>query len=305
MKIIDLKPGMSISEAASLAPEGAVLLRLAPGVYKEKVYIRRDDITIKGMGEDPSDVSIEWDDYAFFIMPDGIKRGTFRSYTFFIKGDGNRLENLCIKNTASPREKCGQCIALFAEGDRFEAIGCIFDSFQDTLFTGPLPLKEMEPGGFRGPTENDERIIGKQYYKKCRISGDVDFIFGSALCFFDECDIVSKAPGYCAAPSTYEREQYGYVFNSCRFLNEGCPKESVYLARPWRNYARMVLVSCYLDDHINETGFHDWDKTGAHDKFYFAEIESYGPGASKNRANYVHFPAGESINLYSKDKVLS
>ena len=305
MKIFDLKPGMSISNAASQTDGDAVLLRLAPGIYREKVYIRNSGVSIIGMGDDPSDVVIECDDYALFMMPDGVKRGTFRSYTFFIKGDDNRLENLSVKNTSGPGNKYGQCIALFAEGDRFKAVNCIFDSFQDTLFTGPLPLKEIEPGGFRGPTEYDERIIGKQYYKKCRISGDVDFIFGSSVCFFEECDIVSKGPGYCAAPSTYEGCEYGYVFSMCRFINEGCPGGSAFIARPWRDYGRAVLLSCYLGEHINEKGFHDWDKTSAHDKFYFAEYGSYGPGASENRADFVHFPDDSSLKFYSKDKVLS
>ncbi len=320
MKTIDLYPGMSISDAASSESEGAVLLRLYPGTYREKVFIKRDDVFIKGMGEDPADTVIEWDDYALFIMPDGIKRGTFRSYTFFIKGKRNRLENISIKNTASPRHKCGQCIALFTEGDLFEAENCIFESFQDTLFTGPLPLKEIEPGGFRGPTENDERIIGRQYYKNCRISGDIDFIFGSARCFFEGCDIVSRFDsetldavkgtgeavcGYCAAPSTYEGEEYGYVFGGCSFLNDGCPDGSVYLGRPWRDHAKMVLIDCYLDRHINEKGFHDWNKTYARKSFFFAESSSRGPGASDNRADFVKNIGKDSLDLYSKDKVLS
>lgn len=316
MTEISLKPGMSINEAVSSAPEGAVILRLSPGIYKEKVYIRRSDVTVTGHGDNPGDVVIEWDDYALFIMPDGVKRGTFRSYTFFIKGDHNRLENITIKNTSFPREKCGQCIALFAEGDYFEAESCHIESFQDTLFTGPLPSKEIEKGGFTGPTRDDERIIGRQYYKNCRISGDVDFIFGSATCLFEGCDIVSVYAGedvlpvdvtcgYCTAPSTYEGEKYGYVFNNCRFLNEGCPEKSVYLGRPWRDYARTVLINCFLDSHIKEEGFHDWNKRGAHGKFYFAELGSYGPGSNGKRADFVSKIENSMISEYSKDKIFS
>ena len=81
----------------------------------------------------------------------------FLPVDFFIKGDDNRLKNLTIENTSYPREKAGQAIALFAEGD-FTGEGLVLRSYQDTLFTGPLPYKEKEPGGFRGPTEFDERI---------------------------------------------------------------------------------------------------------------------------------------------------
>ena len=322
MTVIDIKPGMSISDAASSAPEGAVLLRLFPGVYREKVFIKRDQVSIAGMGESPEDVKIMWGDYALEMMEDGKKRGTFRSYTFFIKGKNNSLKNLNIVNTSYPRKKAGQAIALFAEGERFTAENCILDSFQDTLFTGPLPFKEIEKGGFKGPTENDERVMCHQYYKDCRICGDVDFIFGSAACLFENCEIVSKNGndvktgqypceaepveisedaiyGYCTAASTYEGEESGYIFKGCRFLNDGCPTESVYLGRPWRDHAKTVLIDCYLDDHIKREGFHDWGKTAARDTVYYAECGSHGPGASSERAAFVRLiDRNEAENLY-------
>lgn len=332
MTVIDLHPGMSISNAASSAPEGAVLLRLHPGVYSEKVYIRRSDVTVEGMGASSDDVRIEWGDYAYEIMQDGIKRGTFRSYTFFIKGDDNRLKNLTIENTSYPREKAGQAIALFAEGD-FTGEGLVLKSYQDTLFTGPLPYKEKEPGGFRGPTEFDERIPCTQYYKGCRISGDIDFIFGSATCFFEDCDIISRngidgeetasseklngegkagsadckedmVYGYCTAASTYDGLEYGYVFDGCRFLNEGCPAESVYIGRPWREHARTVLINCYLGEHIKKEGFDDWGKKEAHETILYAEYGSKGPGASEERASFVKKLNAEDVKAYSGDRVL-
>lgn len=332
MTVIDLHPGMSISNAASSAPEGAVLLRLYPGVYSEKVYIRRSGVTVEGMGISPEDVRIECGDYAYEIMPDGIKRGTFRSYTFFIKGDDNRLKNLTIENTSYPRKKAGQAIALFAEGD-FNGEGLVLKSYQDTLFTGPLPYKEREPGGFRGPTEFDERIPCTQYYKGCRIYGDIDFIFGSATCYFEDCDIISRngtydpeavdaikvnseakdkaadsaegmVYGYCTAASTYEGQAYGYVFEKCRFLSEDCPAESVYIGRPWREHARTVLLNCHLDEHIKREGFDDWGRKEAHETIFYAEYGSEGPGASGKRASFVKKLSLSEAEVYSKDRVL-
>ncbi|MCR4791340.1 MAG: pectin methylesterase [Lachnospiraceae bacterium] len=315
MTTLELHPGMSISDAASSAPEGAVLLRLAPGTYREKVFIRRDEVSITGTGSTPDDVRIEWGDHAFEIMPDGIKRGTFRSYTFFIKGNGNRLSNLTIENVSFPKSTSGQAIALFAEGDLI-ADSLILKSYQDTLFTGPLPEKEIEPGGFRGPTESDERIPCRQHYRSCRICGDVDFIFGSATCYFEDCDIVSlgnkqrddhcegKSYGYCTAASTIDGEKYGYVFEGCRFLNEGCPENSVYLGRPWRDHARTVMLNCYMDAHIAKEGFDDWGKKSAHQSVFYAEYASYGPGASKERADFVKMLTEEESTEYTRLKVL-
>ena len=95
----------------------------------------------------------------------------------------------------------------------------------------PLPLKEAQPGGFKGPGEFKPRTIGRHYYENCFIQGDVDFIFGSGIAWFEHCTIYSKLPGdrippespedeviygYVTAASTPMEEPYGYVFHECR-----------------------------------------------------------------------------------------
>lgn len=61
------------------------------------------------------------------------------------------------------------------------------------------------------------------------------------------------------AASTPKGQKYGYVFRNCRFTGNSS-RESVYLGRPWRDYARTVLIDCYLGPHICPEGWHDWDK---------------------------------------------
>ena len=58
---------------------------------------------------------------------------------------------------------------------------CRLIGSQDTLFTGPLPEKEKEPGGFRGPKEFAPRINGRQYYKNTYICGGVDLFLEALL----------------------------------------------------------------------------------------------------------------------------
>ena len=58
------------------------------------------------------------------FAPDGIKRGTFRSYTFFVHAADVTLRNLTIENTAGDSKTHGQAIALYAECDRFVAESC-------------------------------------------------------------------------------------------------------------------------------------------------------------------------------------
>ena len=61
----------------------------------------------------------------------------------------------------------------------------------------------------------------------------------------------------------------------------------MYLGRPWRAWAKAVLLDCTLDAHIARAGFDDWGKTDAHDTVLFAEARSRGPGASDARAGFV------------------
>ncbi|MBR4733628.1 MAG: pectin methylesterase [Lachnospiraceae bacterium] len=277
-----------------------VEILVEPGIYEEVVEIRRPNVSVIGL-EGPEKTIIQYGNYANMLMEDGSKRGTFRSYVLLLDGDGNALEGLTIRNTAWPRSKVAQAIALYADGDGILVKNCHLESYQDTLFTGPLPPTAMIPGGFTGPKEFDERRMGRQIYEDCVIKGDVDFIFGSAMALFRNCDLVSRngnaqaeqAPesgilGYVTAASTPEGYSVGYVFDHCRFLSEGCPKGSVYLGRPWRDHAKTVLLDCELGAHIHPSGFHDWNKTKARETVCYGEYQSFGEGADPSgRAPFV------------------
>lgn len=295
-----------------------VTIEIAPGVYHEKVTLDRPYIHLVGSSAD--ECIITYGDYARDLMPDGSKRGTFRSYTFLLDADHVTLENLTIRNSAFPRTKAGQAIALYADGDNLLIKSCRLESYQDTLFTGPLPPAPMQIGGFTGPKEFAERRVGKHYYKDCYICGDVDFIFGSAIAYFENCEIASvfseeppadpdgNTPvyGYATASSTPEDSPYGYVFDRCRFTST-CPKESVYLGRPWRDFAQTILLNCYLGEHIRPEGFHDWNKPDARKTILYAEYNSTGPGADNGRgmrAEFVRSLSDEEVLRYARDKVL-
>ena len=75
-------------------------------------------------------------------MEDGSKRGTFRSYTFFVNANNFSAFNLTFENSAGFGKKVGQAIAVYAEGDNLIFKNCRMLGHQDTLFTGPLPFKE-------------------------------------------------------------------------------------------------------------------------------------------------------------------
>lgn len=290
-----------------------VNLYIAPGIYREKVALERPYVNI--IGEDALSTILTFGDYAFETMPDGSKRGTFRTATCRIHTHDVTVRNITIQNDAGYGHTVGQALALYVDGDRNSFYDCRFIGSQDTLFTAPLPRKEAQPGGFIGPGNHKPRTMGRQYYKNCFIQGDVDFIFGGGCCYFEECTLYSKFPekrppeagsltifGYVTAASTFEEEPYGYVFESCKLISN-CPPDSIYLGRPWREYAKTVFLNCELGAHIHKDGWEDWGKTHGH--FYYAEYNSTGEGADiTSRADFSHQLTDEEAAHYTKEKVL-
>ena len=55
---------------------------------------------------------------------------------------------------------------------------------------------------------------------------------------------------------------------------------SVYLGRPWREWAQTVLIDCWLGPHIKPEGWWDWDKPAAHDRAWYAGARLHGPAGN-------------------------
>lgn len=309
--------GYAPTEASYPAPQEdlePVTIHIAPGTYRECLVLERPNVILQG--ESAESTVLVYGNYANDIMEDGSKRGTFRTASFRIHTHDVSAYNLTFQNDAGFGHTVGQALALYVDGDRIQFRNCRLLGSQDTLFTAPLPMKEAQPGGFTGPGEHKPRIMGRHYFENCFIQGDVDFIFGSAIAYFKNCEIFSKKPeklppetladkkifGYVTAASTPETEPFGYVFESCK-LTSDCPKHSIFLGRPWREYAKTVFLNCQLGEHIHPDGWNDWNKTHGH--FYYGEYNSYGPGADpKSRVDFSVQLTDEEAALYTVSNVL-
>mgnify|MGYP000128532511 CR=1 FL=1 len=95
-------------EAAKAYAPMPVTIHIAPGRYHEKLTISQPHVTL--MGDDASNTILTYDDYAREIMPDGIKRGTFRTYTLFLDAPDITLCNLTVENAAGAGKEVGQAI---------------------------------------------------------------------------------------------------------------------------------------------------------------------------------------------------
>lgn len=299
----------SIQQAVDSIPAGTPeTIYIKKGIYKERVEVRKNNISF--VGESTDDTVITESYYARMIMPDGSKRGTFRSYTFFVYADNFTASNLTFENAAGFGDEFGQAIAVYAEGDNITFRNCKILGHQDTLFTGPLPMKEKQPGGFTGPTIDGIRRVVHQLYEDCYIAGEIDFIFGSATAYFKNCTLFAlnrnqEINAFYTAPSTYEGQAFGYVFESCTFTGN-CPPKSVALSRPWRIHAKTVLLNCSYSNQIIDEGFTDWNKPESHETVYYAEYNGHGEGFKpEKRAAYVHQLNESEAARYTLENVMN
>lgn len=312
----------------SLPPDGTepITIEIDPGIYHEKITIRRPFVTLVGCGMQAKDTVLSYDDYANLTMADGSKTGTFRSYSLFVDAHDVTLRNLTVENASGDSPTHGQAIALYADGDRLTVDSCRILGHQDTLFTGPLPEKELVKDGFIGPKQYSPRLKTRQYYKDCYICGDVDFIFGSAAAYFDNCTIESlrrfpdTAPGqkeassrnddtpvqgYVTAASTPADQTYGYVFYKCRLTSRNCPASSVYLGRPWRDFAKTVFIDCTIGPHIHPALFHDWNKEAARRTVFYGIYNEHAEEMFPCRADFVQVLTKEQASAFSLEKTLA
>lgn len=260
----------TVQAAIDSIPAGALqdtILIIESGVYKEKLQINKPNLSLYGNGA----VRFVYDDYARKNNSLGAPMGTFASSSTYITGDNIRIENIIFENSAGGSDEVGQAVALYVDADKVSFKNCSFIAAQDTLYLAK-------------PKEEMNNTSGRNYFEHCRIVGDIDFIFGSATAFFHECEIVSlnlqkEINGYITAAATPVDKPLGFIFHKCKLMSEA-DRNSVYLGRPWRDYAKTVFIDCWMDKHIREEGWDDWDKADAvATTVYYGESGSDGPGA--------------------------
>ena len=251
----------SLQEAISKAPlrtganDPRWIIRVKPGIYRERIYVQRERGHLLVRGDDAANTTVTFDLHANLPGPDGRPLGTFATPTVHIDGDGMIWENLTLANTAGP---VGQALALRADGDRLVFRRCRFLGWQDTMLLNR----------------------GRHHFEDCYIEGHVDFIFGAATAYFSRCHLHVLRDGYITAASTPEGTPHGFVFADCRITTGPEVVKGIYLGRPWRAFARTVFLRTELTGNIRAEGWHNWNKPDAEKTTFYAEFASTGPGAN-------------------------
>jgi len=270
----------TVQEAFNVVPKNnkkTIIIFVKNGIYKEKLHLDSSKTFVTLVGENKFNTIFTYDDHTGKVSSKGDTINTRTSWSFLIKANDFTAKNITFQNDAG--FNAGQAVAVEADGDHDAFFNCRFTGFQDVLFTN-----------------ND---YSRQYYKSCYIEGTTDFIFGSSTVWFEQCHIHSKKNSHVTAASTPKENLFGYVFNDC-VLTGDSTLHGVSLGRPWRPYADVVYIHCYIGQHIMPEGWANWNKTDNYKTTRYAEYKNYGPGAAiHQRVNWSRQLTDEEVKKYT------
>ncbi len=279
----------AVAKAASINPSSEsarVTIYIYPGKYREQVVINTPYVTLANADTSVGTVTITWyygigykyyscnsngiydssaaskksskniaskwgatlqiwNNAKYFKMSNIIVENSFNRYmTSEEISDGVTLANdasassITFQRTSSSnvntREATERAAALTVHAPYCEFLSCKFYSSQDTLYVYASP----------------------QFFRKCVIEGQTDFIFGEANVVFDFCELRWKGysgtsyPGYITAARQYYTPYTGMLFNKCRVYGSSQNLNVVagYLGRPWAATAKVMFINTTLQD---------------------------------------------------------
>ncbi|KAL9674194.1 hypothetical protein QQ045_030464 [Rhodiola kirilowii] len=268
----------SITDAVHSAPDRGTsryVIYVKKGVYEENVDIKKKKWNIFMFGDGMNNTIITGS------KSFGGGSTTFRSATFAVSAQGFMARDLTFENTAGAINH--QAVALRSDSDLSVFYRCGIRGYQDTLYTHTM----------------------RQFYRECRISGTVDFIFGDATVVFQDCLILAKQglPNQKNTITAHGRktpdQPTGFSFQFCNFtadtdLIPNVNSTHTYLGRPWKPYSRTVIMQSYLSNVIRPEGWLEWNGEFALDTLYYGEYMNYGPGSGLGRR--VKWPGYHVLN---------
>ncbi|KAG6488130.1 hypothetical protein ZIOFF_056888 [Zingiber officinale] len=254
----------TVSAAVEEAPDRSqrrYVIYVKKGVYKENVDIKKKKWNLMIIGDGVGQTIISGD----HNYVDGWT--TYRSATFAVTATGFIARDLTIENTAGPGKH--QAVALRSDSDLSVYYRCEFAGFQDTLYAHSL----------------------RQFYRDCRVSGTVDFVFGNAAAVFQNCELAARRPlpnqknSVTAQGRADPNQNTGFSFQFCNLTGEAdlTNATATYLGRPWKEYSRTVVMQSYLGPVLRPEGWLEWDRDFALDTLYYAEYMNHGPGSNLTR----------------------
>ncbi|KAK8706874.1 hypothetical protein V6N13_057948 [Hibiscus sabdariffa] len=268
----------TIMDAVKAAPDYSMnrfVIYVKKGLYREDVEIKKKKWNLVMIG-DGMDVTVISGNRSFI---DGWT--TFRSATFAVSGRGFIARDITFENTAGPEKH--QAVALRSDSDLSVFFRCAIRGYQDSLYTHTM----------------------RQFFRECKVTGTVDFIFGDAVVVFQNCQILAKKglPNQKNTITAQGRKDpnqpTGFSIQFCNItadtdLLPNVNSTPTYLGRPWKLYSRTIIMQSYIGNAIRPQGWLEWNQDFALDTLYYAEFKNFGPGAGLG--GRVHWPGYHALN---------
>ncbi|XP_015573562.1 probable pectinesterase/pectinesterase inhibitor 51 isoform X2 [Ricinus communis] len=284
----------TVQEAVNAAPSNAVdrrfVIHIKEGVYEEIVRVPFEKKNVVFLGDGMGKTVITGS-----VSVGQVGVTTYESATVGVLGDGFMASGLTFQNTAGAPTH--QAVAFRSDSDLSFIENCEFIGHQDTLYAHSL----------------------RQFYKSCRIEGNVDFIFGNSAAIFQDCEIVvnprqekpekGENNAVTAHGRTDPAQATGFVFQNCLIngteeymalfhSKPGAHKN--YLGRPWKEYSRVVFIHCNFEAIITPEGWMPWTGDFALKTLYYGEFENSGPGSNlSGRVKWSSQIPAEHVYTYS------
>jgi pectin methylesterase-like acyl-CoA thioesterase len=201
-----------------------------------------------------------------------------------VDSDDVTVENLTLQNTTPYRGS--QAEALRMAGQRCVIRNCNFYSFQDTLL-----------------------LNGRIYIANCYVEGDVDFIWGHGVIFFEDCELKAMHDGYYVT-SRNPADQFGFVFSKCKLTAAPGVKKN-WLARIGTDRfpgSAVAFLNCQMGEHIPPAG---WQVTGNDQaglrfyEFQSATLDGQPLDVSQRHPASRQISAAEAAELSDPNQVLA
>ncbi|KAF9587122.1 hypothetical protein IFM89_039665 [Coptis chinensis] len=242
----------SVMDAILAAPDYSTrryVIYVKRGVYKENVDIKKKKWNLMMIGDG---------------MDATIISGN-RNFVDAVSAKGFIARDISIENTAGPEKH--QAVAVRSDSDLSAFYRCGFRGYQDTLYAHSL----------------------RQFYRECRITGTIDYIFGNAAAVFQNCQILAKKglPNQKNTITAQGRkdpnQSTGFSIQFCNISADSdllpfVNTTQTYLGRPWKQYSRTVFMQSYMSSVLMPAGWLEWQGDFALSTLYYGEYMNYGPG---------------------------
>ncbi|MDQ2772423.1 MAG: pectinesterase family protein [Bacteroidota bacterium] len=225
----------TVQAAINAAPTGLTVpftIFIKNGRYKELVNVPATKPFIQLIGESVGSTVITYNNSGGTVVG-GVMLGTQNSASVTINASDFSALNLTFENAFGESASNGQAVAVLVNADRVAFRNCRFLGNQDTLY--------VKGNG-----------TPRQYFLNCYIEGNTDFIFGSSIALFENCNIYAKvkataSTSYIAVPNTPAGQAFGLVFKNCNVTGHSVAGGTSYdLGRPWQANPKAAFLNCNL-----------------------------------------------------------